>query len=148
MNVYRVSLIGHREIENIIEVEKNLFKAIGDLLNDKSFVEFQIGRDGEFDILAASCIKRLQMKLGDENSAITLVLPYKKANTEDLEKYYDSIIIPHEAACAHFKAAITIRNEWLARNTDLLIAYIRKNNGGAVNCVKTAKKYGTPILYI
>ncbi len=106
MNIFRVSFIGHREIENLREVEEKLCTILADLLQTKEFVEFQIGRNGEFDIFAASCIKQAQKKHGTHNSAMTLVLPYTSANIPYYESYYDSIFIPEEASTAHPKAAI------------------------------------------
>ncbi len=59
MEIYSVAFIGHREIENYREVEDAIMVKLSDLLREKEFVEFQFGRNGEFDIFVASCIKRL-----------------------------------------------------------------------------------------
>ncbi len=95
MNVYRVSFIGHREIVNSGELEQRLIEIITELLRSKDYVEFQVGRNGEFDILAAACTKRAQQIYGRENSSITLVLPYSVAHTDHLNSLYDSLIIHH-----------------------------------------------------
>ena len=58
MEVYRVALIGHRNLQNSAPIEKTLENLIRTLLSQKEYVEFYIGRNGEFDILAASVIKR------------------------------------------------------------------------------------------
>lgn len=140
MDIYRVSFIGHREVEHHREVEERLTYIITDLLRTKEFVEFQIGRNGEFDTFAASCIKRIQKDYGNHNSALVLVLPYPVADMEYYEKYYDDIIIPEEAGKAHFKSAITKRNQWLVDNAEMLIAYVRRNKGGAATCLQQAEK--------
>lgn len=54
MNIYTVSFFGHREINNIIETEIKLEKIIRNLLRQKEYVEFLVGRDGEFDLLVSS----------------------------------------------------------------------------------------------
>ncbi len=140
MEIYRVSFIGHREIEHHREIEERLTEIITDLLRTTEFVEFQIGRNGEFDTFAASCIKRIQKDFGNHNSALVLVLPYAVADIEYYEKYYDDIIIPEEAGKAHFKSAITKRNQWLVDNADMLIAYVRRDTGGAATCLRQAEK--------
>ena len=58
MNIYTVSFFGHREIERPIEIENRLDKLLHDLINQNEYIEFLIGRDGEFDLLASSAIKR------------------------------------------------------------------------------------------
>ena len=52
MNIYTVSFFGHKEIENPTEIENRLEKIIHDLVMQKEYIEFLIGRDGEFDLLA------------------------------------------------------------------------------------------------
>ena len=94
MNIFTVSLFGHRKIEDLTQLNYQLFQIIKELIQTKRYVSFLIGRNGEFDEYAASVIKRVQKDIGRENNDITLVLPYKIADLEYYEKYYDSIIIP------------------------------------------------------
>lgn len=54
MDTFTVSFFGHREIENGFEVERCLEEIITDLIRSKEYVEFLVGRDGEFDLLASS----------------------------------------------------------------------------------------------
>ncbi len=148
MEIYRVAFIGHREVDDLKLVEENLIKKLIELVCSKDFVEFYMGRDGEFDEMAASCIKRVQKIYGKSNSAMTLVLPYGKADIPYYEKYYDSIFIPEEASSSHFKSAITKRNQWLVDNADLLIAFVKRKNGGAADCLKMAEKADIEIFRI
>lgn len=143
--IYRVSFIGHRVVEHYQNVEKQLEKIVRDLIKTKEFVEFYIGRNGDFDIFAASVIKRLQHNLGKDNNALILVLPYPVANMEDLENYYDEVWIPDELSGVHFKSAITKRNEWFVDNSDLLVAYVTRYHGGAYDCMKKAQQKGINI---
>ncbi len=142
MNIYRVSFIGHRDIDDYREVENRLNEIIPDVLKNKDFVEFMIGRNGEFDIFAASYIKRLVKSLGygREKCVLILVLPYLVANIPYYEKYYDDVIIPEKIAKVHYKAAITGRNKWLVDNSDMLIAYVKRDEGGAAECLRYATK--------
>ena len=54
MNIYRVAFIGHREIADFSYVENELYKVITRLVESKEYVEFYMGKNGEFDVLAAS----------------------------------------------------------------------------------------------
>ncbi len=93
MDIYRVALFGHRDLDAHEKVERKLFPILTELIRTKSFVEFYIGRDGEFDIFTASLIKRFQRNTENTNSEIILVLPYPKKDIEFYEQYYDGVII-------------------------------------------------------
>ena len=146
--IYRVSFIGHRVVEHYQNVEKQLEKTVRDLIKTKEFIEFYIGRNGDFDIFAASVIKRLQHDLGKDNNALILVLPYPVADMEDLEKYYDEVWFPDELSGVHFKSAITKRNEWFVDHSDLLVAYVIREYGGAYDCLKKAQQNGKKVIQL
>ena len=145
MEIYRVTFIGHRDIDRIGIVEKRLERLVSELLRKKDYVEFYMGRNGDFDETAASVIKRLQKKLDTRNSAVILVLSYHAKDEEYYQKYYDDVLLPI-ASDTHFKAAITKRNEWMVEHADLLIAYVCKESGGAYKTMKYAEKKGVGII--
>ena len=60
MNIYTVSFFGHRYIERGTEIENRLDKLLHDLITQKEFVDFLIGRDGDFDLLASAAILSLE----------------------------------------------------------------------------------------
>lgn len=141
-DIYRVSFIGHREVEHFREVEEQLERIIVELIKTKEYVEFYVGRNGEFDLMVASVIKRSQRDYGYANSSLILVIPYPIANLEDMEKYYDEVMYPVELYKVHYKAAITKRNEWMVGHSDLLIAYVIREEGGAYTCFRMAEEKG------
>ena len=97
MDIYTVSLFGHREIDQPSMVAEKLEKIIRNLISGKGYVNFLIGRDGEFDIIAASVIRRIIKELDYGNASLTLVLPYMKAeyrdNAQEYLTYYDEVEI-------------------------------------------------------
>lgn len=147
-DIYRVSFIGHREVEHFREVEEQLERIVVELIKTKEYVEFYVGRNGEFDLMVASVIKRSQRDYGYANSSLILVIPYPIANLEDMEKYYDEVMYPVELYKVHYKAAITKRNEWMVDHSDLLIAYVVRDMGGAYDCLIKAEKSGVRIQRI
>lgn len=56
MNTFTVSFFGHRQIDNPFQVELQLEKIICSLLKRDEYIEFLVGRDGEFDQLVSSTI--------------------------------------------------------------------------------------------
>ena len=146
VDIYRVAFIGHREIRDIRCVENEIEELALDLLRRCEFVEFNLGRNGDFDISAASAIKRAQNKYGTENSSLNLILPYKSKDECYFEKFYDEIIYPLDNS-THFKSAIKKRNERMIDNSDLLICYVEENRqSGAMTALKYAKSQGVKII--
>lgn len=148
MNVFTVSLFGHRKINDLRRLNDELTPIIKDLIQTKLYVAFLIGRNGEFDEYAASVIKHAQKQLGKENNDITLALPYTVADIEDYEKYYDSIIIPEDLYGVHPKSAITLKNRWMIEQSDLVIVYVERKEGGAYSAMKYAEKLNKKIINI
>ena len=147
MEAFTVSLFGHRIVDER-KVEGLLLPIIKDLLCSHSYVAFLIGRNGEFDELAARIIKLVSREVGCENNHIILVLPYAVKDIEFYESYYDSIVIPEDVERAHHKAKITLRNRWMIDHSDLVIAYIEHSDGGAYTAIKYAEKENKEIIIL
>ena len=150
LNIYTVSFFGHRSIERASEVENRFDKLLHELIAQKEYVEFLIGRDGEFDLLASAAIKRAVREYGYGNTHFTLVLPYMKAEYRDNEKeyldYYDEVEVCAESADAHPKAAIQIRNRKMVDRSDLVVCCIQHKSGGAYKTMQYAEKQGKHII--
>lgn len=146
MEIFRVTFIGHREQNNISCIEDEIEKKARELLYRHEYIEFYVGRNGDFDISAASAIRRVQKAYGKERCSLILVLPYSVKNEIYYEKYYDEILFPLNSN-THHKQAITKRNEWLIDNSNLLICYVEENRrGGALTVLKKARKGGIEII--
>ena len=144
MNIFTVSFFGHRIINNPCHIQAQLEKVIRDLLISKDYVEFLVGRSGEFDLLASSVVRKVKREFRDDNSALILVLPYitaeLKNNEENFIKYYDEIEICHESSGAHFKAAHQKRNRIIVSRSDLIIFCVEHNSGGAYQTMRYAER--------
>lgn len=148
MYFYKVALFGHRDLSEHKRVESGLSDILTNLIRTKQYVEIYIGRNGEFDIFAASVVKRVQKRLGGENSELVLVLPYGVRDIEYYEKYYDSIVIPECVEGAHPKGAITKRNRWMIQECDLLVCFVERDFGGAYEALKYARSLNKRIINI
>jgi len=150
MEIYTVTCFGHRDFSNHNKCEKILEYIVKDLIRKKEYVEFLVGRNGEFDIFFSSVVFRAKKELFDANSSLTLVLPYMTAeyrnNKSYFENYYDNIEISEKASSAYFKSAINERNFEMIDRADLVICYIEKKKGGAYQSIKYARKKGVKTL--
>ena len=135
MEVFTVSFFGHRMIDDVLEIENRLEQLIRTLLSEHEYVEFLVGRDGEFDQLVSSVIRRCKREYRSDNSAHIWVLPYITAefrdNEESFREYYDEIEICGSAADGYFKGAHQIRNREMVDRSDLVVFCVQRENGGA-----------------
>lgn len=60
MDIFRVSFIGHRVVDEFRQVEEELDEVIELLHRKYGFVEYNVGRNGEFDDLAAQAVRRFR----------------------------------------------------------------------------------------
>lgn len=148
MEQLTVSLFGRRHISKVFTIEKQLDDLVTELLRREEYVEFLIGRDGDFDLLAASVVRRCQKHIRADNSALVLVLPYKRAGTDSLASYYDEVILCPLSEKAHFKATHQARNRYMLERSDLAVFYVERQEGGAWQSLCHARKAGIPLIIL
>lgn len=152
MEVFTVSFFGHRIIENPLLIEQRLNLLIRRLLREKEYVEFLVGRDGEFDQIVSSVIRQSKRKYRSDNSSHVWVLPYPTAefrdNEESFRNYYDEIEICTSSAGGYFKGAHQTRNREMVDRSHLVVLCIQHESGGAWQTMKYAKKLGVPYINI
>jgi len=150
MNIYTVSFFGHRIINNPLLIERQLEILIRNLLREHEYVEFLVGRDGEFDLIVSSTIRRCKREYRSDNSAHIWVLPYItvefRDNEDSFRDYYDEIEVCEAAAGSHYKNAHQTRNRAMVDRSDLVVFCIQHASGGAWQTMKYAKKQGKPCI--
>ena len=149
INIFTVAFFGHRYVDNIIRIEDLLEEQIRKLIDENEYVDFLVGRNGDFDQCVSSSVLRVRKKYRDDNSALVLVLPYPTAeylsNETYFHDYYTDVEISYVASVAHPKSAIQIRNREMVDRADLVICYIEHEKGGAWQTVEYAMKQGKPV---
>ena len=147
-----VSLFGHRIMQNSVAVAERLRAIVNDLLSKEEFVEFLIGRDGDFDLLAASIIRTSMRKINRQNASLILVLPYPRAELVENEAsfldYYDHIEICDAAQISHYKSAFWIRNQQMIDRSDLIIVCLERSEGGTARAKNYATRHGIKVLNV
>ena len=150
MEIFTVAFFGHRYIDNPFRIEERVEEHIYRLLAEKEYVDFLVGRDGEFDQFASSAVLRVRKRYRDDNSSLILVLPYARAeylnNEESYHNYYSEVEISYEASKAHPKAAIQIRNREMVDRADLILCCIERQQGGAWQTIQYAIKQGKTVI--
>lgn len=151
METFTVSFFGHRHIDNPFPVDKALEELIGSLLRSKEYVEFLVGRNGDFDQLVSSAIRRCKREIRSDNSAHVWVLPYVTADYRDNEEayrtYYDEIEVFNSGG-SHYKAAFQARNRSMVDRSHLAVFYVERKEGGAYQTMRYAIQQGKPYINI
>ena len=152
MNTYTVSFFGHRVVGNSIDIANKVEQLVRTLLREQEYVEFLVGRDGDFDQIVSSTIRRCKRTVRDDNSDLVWVLPYLTAefrdNEESFRDYYDEIEVCEVAAGCHYKNAHQTRNRAMVDRSDLVVFCIQHASGGAWQTMKYARKQGVPCINI
>lgn len=135
---------GHRDVFQA-DIPKKLDKVISQILafGDNSY-RFLVGVRGQFDEMCSSAVRKVKREHKDKQITLVLVLPYfsqeLNTNKEYYDQFYDDVVIPSELADVHYKAVITKRNRWLIEQSDILIAFVYRNFGGAYTTINYAIK--------
>ena len=150
MEIFTVAFFGHRYVDDMSRVERRLQEFIRDVLGRKEYVEFLVGRNGEFDQLVSSSVRVVKREMRGDNSNLTLVLPYPTAeymkNQESFDTYYDTIELCEDSEKAHFKGAIQKRNQRMIDRADLVVVYVNHLSGGAYQAMQYAERKEKRIL--
>ena len=150
LDIFTVSFFGHSHIEDFYQIETQLDELIRKLLAEKEYVDFLVGKNGDFDRLVSSAIRRVKRTYRDDNSCHILVLPYPTAEYRDNEEYYhefyDEVEVCGVSMMSHYKAAIQKRNREMVDRSDLVICFVARENSGAYQTVRYAEKIGKSMI--
>ena len=77
-------------------------------------------------------------------------MPYEtselKNNLPSFREYYNDIIIYEARAGMHPKARFVARNQYIIDQSDLVVVYVERDQGGAASAMKYARKIGKSII--
>ena len=151
LDIFTVSFFGHREIDRFREVERQVESLVLKLIDEKDYVDFLVGRNGEFDQIAATIVRRVK-EYYRGNSSLIWVMPYETAeyreNKKAYDQYYDEVETCPESDGSFPKAAYQIRNRSMVDRSDLVIFYVTHTHGGAFQTMQYAKSIGKSCINI
>ena len=150
LNIYTVAFFGHKYIDNPFPVKQRLEEYIKSLIFRYEYVDFLVGRNGDFDQIAAASVFHVRKEHRCDNSSLILVLPYIVSdyinNKNSFLNYYSEVEICEKASAAHPKSAIEIRNREMIKRADLILCYLNKNEGNTLKLIQYALKLGKDIV--
>ena len=135
-----VTFCGHAQISQSEKIEKWLY-AVTQKLIEQGATTFYLGGYGAFDFLAASVL-RAQKKRYPQ---IELVLVLAYLNTGRNTSGYDSTVYPPLETVPH-RFTISHRNRWMIEVSDVVVAYVLHDWGGAATTLRCAKQKKKQII--
>ena len=138
-----VTFIGHADAPD--NIRENLRNAIINLIENEAADTFYIGTHGNFDIM--SCARMKELATIYPYIKVFSVLSYMPTSRSGIADMADTIL-PEEVAAAFPRYAIIKRNQYLIEKSDTVIAYVKRNFGGAAKSRDFAVKKKKRIIYI
>lgn len=138
-----LTFLGHRTIYNCASLSKRIENAITKSIKPNEDTIFFCGGYGDFDNVCAEVCRSIKEK--QPNCTVAFVTPYiteaqqKKIKSLIDDKLYDTSIYPPLENVPP-KFAISKRNKWMISEADVVIAYVKKQYGGAYMALKYAQK--------
>jgi len=133
-----VYFCGHRNVYD--EIESKLYYEVENLIKQGAD-EFLLGGYGSFDYKAAKVVKHLKEKY--PHIVSVLVIPYINKDYDkslyDISEYPPIENVPK-------RLAIIKRNRWMVDKSDVVVAYIRNNFGGAAMMFDYAERKDVKII--
>ena len=144
-----VTFLGHSNIACHSILKEMVMDTIRKNTSVHDQINFYLGGYGNFDEICACACRELRK----EYSQIELVYvtPYMGIREQEIIKdlqakgMYDTSVYPPLEGIP-LRLAILKRNEWMIRNSDIIIAYITHNFGGAYKGVEYAKRIGKRVI--
>ncbi|MBR7085577.1 MAG: hypothetical protein IKI37_10445 [Oscillospiraceae bacterium] len=147
MDIYTVSLFGHRNLLNPLSAEERLEREVYKLLKNHKYVNFLMGRTGEFDLIAVRRVMRTYSRI---NCSLILVLPYLNSNVEQNRdsflNLYDEIEICSQLGESYCKSAFQSRNQNMVDRSALVICCIEHEFDGEYQTVRYAQQQQCRII--
>lgn len=146
-----ITFIGHSFVPAIDSIKHLIKEQVQNNIDDAESVICYIGGYGDFDGICAHVCRELKSEY--KGLEIIYVTPYIGASEQkkikEMQEYglYDTFLYPPiENVPPRF--AISKRNEWMIKNSELIIVYVDHNYGGAYKSFQFAKRNEKRIINI
>ena len=136
-----ITFCGHSTFNKTDEYEHELLEILENTVGDAP-AEFFLGGYGNFDSFAYSCCKKYKGK--HPKASLVFVTPYLRIDPT-YAALYDSVVYP-DIEDKPLKFAITYRNKYMVEKSDIVIAFIDHEWGGAYKTYVYAKRKGKRVI--
>lgn len=130
------TFFGHSDAPETIK--QPLHDALVDLIENYGVTEFYVGDSGNFDHMVCGQLRQLSKQYHIDYSIVLAYLRNEKQGVYG----NDNTIFPEGIEAVPKRFAISWRNNWMLKNSDVVVTYITRSFGGAVKFADAAKRQG------
>ena len=133
---------GHRDTPST--VKPDLIECITSLI-EEGVTEFLVGNQGAFDAIVLSALRIVKEQY--PHITYNVVLAYMPAKKEEYT-YADPMetMYPEGLESVPKKFAISWRNDWMLKESDIVVCYVRHSFGGSGKFVEKAIKQNKRVI--
>ncbi len=151
MDQKTICFFGHRELRTKKDIKSRIIQRVSPFI-EQGYGNFLMGSHGEFDLLSLNACRDMRKDYKDIEITVILTSLAKLKKDEfgysGVDYYNDVKTSIYEIEEEHFKRQITISNQKMVDDSDLVICYIdpNKEQSGAKRAVNYAKKKGKTVI--
>ena len=137
------SFFGHKDAPS--EIYEQLVVCIEDLIINRGVSSFLVGNQGGFDSMVHKALRELKQQ--HPHVCYNIVLAYMPGGRQEYELYDPAeTFLPEGIETVPKRFAISWRNKWMVRESEVVVGYITHSWGGAAQFVEYAEKQGKEII--
>lgn len=134
------TFLGHRDAS--AEIRERLQVEIEKLICD-GVTEYLVGNQENFDRMALGVLRNMRVRYPEIRYHVVLAyLPQNDAGEYELGE----TLFPEGLELVHPRFAIVHRNRWMIQTSDIVVAYVTHDWGGAAKAVSMAERKGKKIV--
>ena len=128
------TFFGHKDAPK--EIKPTLRSTLIDLIENKNVNVFYVGNNGNFDTMVRRQLEDLSQTYPITYSVVLAYLPTEKNKYDNLT----NTIYPEGLETIPKRFAISWRNKWMMQQSGIVVTYVTRNFGGAVQFKEMAMK--------
>lgn len=137
------TFFGHRDCPDDLYVP--LRNKIVELINKEKVDLFYVGNQGNFDAIARKALMDIKSIYPFIRYYIVPAYMPNKGKEASQNDYSDAVY-PCALITVPSYSAIPVRNEWMVKQSDFVITYVKRSIGGAARFSDFAKRHGRRVF--
>lgn len=135
-----VTFFGHRDTPK--EMAYTLRMTLINLITSENALVFYVGNNGAFDSIVSRQLQELSAFYPIKYNVVLAYMPDKKNISEDMS----ATLYPEGIENVPKRFAISWRNKWMLKQSDIVVTYVTHPVGGAFKFKTLAEKQGKTII--
>ena len=135
-----VTFFGHKDTPK--NIEPTLRTTLVDLIENHNAAVFYVGNNGNFDTMVRRQLENLSQTYPITYNVVLAYLPVKKSEYDS----FTNTLLPEGIETIPKRFAISYRNKWMIRLSDVVVTYVTHTYGGAAQFKEMAERQGKTVI--